>query len=191
MAVENAKSHLEELAGKRRRVLRGLQELRGALHLLDLPELIECFDVSTLTGRSSVGSMVTFRHGEPLKSRFRRYKIRTVVGQDDPRMIGELIQRRYQRLLAEKSTLPDLVIVDGGSTQLISAERSLRKLGLELPVIGLAKKYEKIYVPERTEPIELQKNSEELYLIQRIRDEAHRFAISYHRKLRSKAQTSL
>jgi excinuclease ABC subunit C len=83
------------------------------------------------------------------------------------------------------------VIVDGGSTQLISAERSLRKLGLELPVIGLAKRYEQIYVPARTEPIELQKNSEGLYLIQRIRDEAHRFAIAYHRKLRSKAQTSL
>jgi excinuclease ABC subunit C len=191
MAVENAKSHLEELVGKRQRALRSLQELQGALHLPDLPELIECFDVSTLTGRSSVGSMVAFRHGEPLKSRYRRYKIRTVVGQDDPRMIGELIQRRYQRLLTEKSALPDLVIVDGGSTQLTSAERSLRKLGLELPVIGLAKKYEQIYVPERTEPIELQKNSEELYLIQRIRDEAHRFAISYHRKLRSKAQTSL
>jgi excinuclease ABC subunit C len=191
MAVENAKSHLEELVGKRQRALRGLQELQGALHLLDLPELIECFDVSTLTGRSSVGSMVTFRNGESLKSRYRRYKIRTVVGQDDPRMIGELVQRRYQRLLTEKSPLPDLVIVDGGSTQLISAERSLRKLGLELPVIGLAKRYEQIYVPARTEPIELQKNSEGLYLIQRIRDEAHRFAIAYHRKLRSKAQTSL
>ena len=191
MAVENAKSHLEELVGKRQRALRGLQELQGALHLLDLPELIECFDVSTLTGRSSVGSMVTFRNGESLKSRYRRYKIRTVVGQDDPRMIGELVQRRYQRLLTEKSQLPDLVIVDGGSTQLISAERSLRKLGLELPVIGLAKRYEQIYVPARTEPIELQKNSEGLYLIQRIRDEAHRFAIAYHRKLRSKAQTSL
>ena len=190
MAIENAKSHLEELVGKRQREMRGLQELQGALHLPNLPELIECFDVSTLTGRASVGSMVTFRNGEPLKSSYRMYKIRTVVGQDDPRMIGELIHRRYQRLLTEKSPLPDLVVVDGGSIQLISAERSLRNLGLELPVIGLAKRYEKIYVPERTEPIELEKNSEGLYLIQRIRDEAHRFAVSYHRKLRSKAQTS-
>ena len=190
MAVENAQSHIMELAGRKRRALRGLEELQQTLGLATMPRLIECFDVSTLAGRSSVGSMVSFQDGEPTKSRYRRFKIKTVVGQDDPRMIGELVHRRYSRLLTEKAQLPDLVIVDGGVTQLNSAKRSMERLGLELPVIGLAKKLEQIYLPNRPGPVELAKNSEGLFLIQRIRDEAHRFAIMYHRKLRIKTEIS-
>ncbi len=190
MAVENAKSHLEESAGKKRRTLKGLQELQEKLGLETIPKLIECFDVSTLAGRSSVGSMVAFQNGEPLKSRYRRFRIKTVVGQDDPRMIGELVYRRYRRLLDEKSSLPDLVIVDGGVTQLHSAKMSMARLGLELPVVGLAKGLEHIYLPDSPEPVELPRNSEGLYVIQRIRDEAHRFAVMYHRKLRAKAEIS-
>jgi len=190
MALENAQSHLKEVAGRKGRAFRGLEELQQSLGLATMPRLIECFDVSTLAGRSSVGSMVAFQDGEPAKSRYRRFKIKTIVGQDDPRMIGELVQRRYGRLLTEKSQLPDLVIVDGGATQLNSAKRSMGAVGIELPVVGLAKKLEQIYLLNRPRPVELAKNSEGLYLIQRIRDEAHRFAIIYHRKLRTKTAIS-
>ena len=190
LAVENARTHLEELSSRERRNLRGLKELQEALGLEDTPKLIECFDVSTLAGKISVGSMVAFMNGEPLKSRYRRFRIKTVVGQDDPRMIGELVYRRYRRLLEEGAELPDLIIVDGGITQLSSARKSLSDLGLELPIVGLAKRLEQIYLPKRSEPAELKRDSEGLHLIQRIRDEAHRFAISYHRKLRVKTEIS-
>jgi excinuclease ABC subunit C len=132
--------------------------------------------------------MITFKDGEPLKSGYRRFKIKTVVGQDDPKMIGEIVHRRYRRLVEEKKKLPDLVIIDGGITQHNSATRSLKKLGLELPIIGLAKKFDHIYIKKRVKPITLPKNSEALYLIKRIIDEAHRFAINYHRKLRTKVE---
>jgi excinuclease ABC subunit C len=188
LAIENAKSHLNELEDKKKKTLKALKELQKTLNLDNMPKLIECFDISTLTGKSSAGSMITFKDGESLKSGYRRFKIKTVVGQDDPKMISEIVHRRYRRLVEERKQLPDLVIVDGGITQLNSATRSLKKLGLELPVIGLAKKFDHIYVKKRLNPIVLPKNSEALYLIQRIRDEAHRFAITYHRKLRTKEE---
>jgi excinuclease ABC subunit C len=188
MAIENAQVHLEELSGRKKRTLKGIQELVQALALDATPRLIECFDVSTLGGRSSVGSLVVFQNGEPLKSEYRRFKIKTVVGQDDPHMMGELVHRRYRRLLEEKSPLPDLVIVDGGATQVSSAQRSMARLGLNLPLAGLAKKLEHVYLPDKPTPVELPKDSEGLYFIQRIRDEAHRFAVTYHRKLRMKSE---
>jgi len=188
LAIENARSHIDKLAEKKKKTLIALKELQKILNLDNIPELIECFDVSTLTGKSSVGSMITFKDGETLKSGYRRFKIKTVVGQDDPKMIGEIVHRRYKRLVEEKKQLPDLVIIDGGITQLNSAVSSLKKLGLELPTIGLAKKFDHIYMKKRVKPIVLPQNSETLYLIQRIRDEAHRFAITYHRKLRTKAE---
>jgi excinuclease ABC subunit C len=186
LAIENARSHLDELAGQKRRALKGLKELQKILELDTLPKLIECFDISTLRGKSSVGSMISFLNGEPLKRGYRRFKIKTIVGQDDPKMIGEIIHRRYRRLLQEKSQLPDLIIVDGGIAQLNSARKSMLELGMELSIIGLAKQFEHVYSPNSNRPMSLPKNSEGLYLLQRIRDEAHRFAIAYHRKLRSK-----
>lgn len=190
LAIENARSHLDELADKKRRALKGLKELQKILELDTLPKLIECFDISTLRGKSSVGSMISFLNGEPLKRGYRRFKIKTIVGQDDPKMIGEIIHRRYKRLLQEKSQLPDLIIVDGGITQLNAARKYMLELGMELPIIGLAKQFENVYSPNSKKPMSLPKNSEGLYLLQRIRDEAHRFAIAYHRKLRSKTTIS-
>ncbi len=190
LAIENARSHLDELADKKRRALKGLKELKKILELDTLPKLIECFDISTLRGKSSVGSMISFLNGEPLKRGYRRFKIKTIVGQDDPKMIGEIIHRRYRRLLEEKSQLPDLIIVDGGITQLNAGRKSMLDLGMELPIIGLVKQFEHVYSPNSKRPILLPKNSECLYLLQRIRDEAHRFAIVYHRKLRSKTAIS-
>lgn len=188
LAIENARSHLDELVDKKRRALKGLKELQKILELDTLPKLIECFDISTLRGKSSVGSMISFLNGEPLKRHYRRFKIKTIVGQDDPKMIGEIIHRRYKRLLQEKSQLPDLIIVDGGITQLNAARKSMLELGMELPIIGLAKQFEHVYSPNSKKPMSLPKNSEGLYLLQRIRDEAHRFALVYHRKLRSKVE---
>ncbi|WP_455277937.1 excinuclease ABC subunit UvrC [[Eubacterium] cellulosolvens] len=186
LAIENARSHLDELADKKKKLLKGLEELQNILDLDTLPKLIECFDISTLRGKSSVGSMISFLNGEPLKRRYRRFKIKTIVGQDDPKMISEIIHRRYKRLLQEKSQLPDLIIVDGGMAQLNAARKSTLELGIELPIIGLAKQFEHVYSLNSNRPISLPKNSEGLYLLQRIRDEAHRFAIAYHRKLRSR-----
>jgi excinuclease ABC subunit C len=148
--------------------------------------MIECYDVSTLQGKSSVGSLVVFKNGIPYKKGYRRFKIRSIVGQDDPAMIGEIIYRRFKRHLEEKTSLPDLVIVDGGLTQMRSAQRSLRDLGIEIAVIGLAKEFENIYTINHNTPLNLPSDSDALYLLQRIRNEAHRFAISYHRKLREK-----
>ncbi|MEM4250501.1 MAG: excinuclease ABC subunit UvrC [Candidatus Bathyarchaeia archaeon] len=187
LAVENARSHIDNVVTRKRRALQEVQELRRALCLPTEPVLIECFDVSNMGGRFSVGSMVAFERGEPLKSCYRRFKIKTVAGQDDPQMISELVQRRYRRLLEEKLPLPDLVMVDGGIAQANAAKRSLARLGLDLPVAGIAKRLEHIYLPDRNQPIVLRENSEGLYLIQRIRDEAHRFAVMYHRRLRGKA----
>jgi len=190
LAIENARSHLDELVDKKKRTLKGLKELQKILELDTLPKLIECFDISTLRGKSSVGSMISFLNGEPLKRGYRRFKIKTIVGQDDPKMIGEIIHRRYRRLLQEKSQLPDLIIVDGGIAQLNAARKSMLELGMELLIIGLAKQFEHVYSPNSNRPMSLPKNSEGLYLLQRIRDEAHRFAIAYHRKLRSKTAIS-
>ena len=163
-----------------------LEDLKGKLHLTKPPIVIECFDISHLSGTSTVGSMVQFRNAKPDKSNYRRFKIRTVEGIDDTRAIAEVVRRRYTRLLREHSDIPDLIVIDGGRGQLNSATRELRKLDLEIPIISIAKKFEEVYMTGLTFPLKLPKKSKALKLIQQIRDEAHRFAISYSRLLHKK-----
>ncbi|MFA4843288.1 MAG: excinuclease ABC subunit UvrC [Candidatus Omnitrophota bacterium] len=161
--------------------------LREMLNLKKEPVIIEAFDVSNISGREAVGSMVTFKNGRPHKNGYRKFRIREVKGIDDYAMIKEIVRRRYQRLLEERQALPDLIVIDGGRGHLSSAKEELDRLGLSgLPVISIAKEFEHIFVPDRPEPIKLPGNSLVLYLIQRIRDEAHRFAIGYHSSLRGR-----
>jgi excinuclease ABC subunit C len=161
-------------------------ELQEALGLDASPEVIECFDISHLSGSSVVGSMVRFRNGKPEKKNYRRFRIRTVEGIDDPRAIGEVVRRRYTRLMKEGSPLPDLIVVDGGRTQLAAALAVLREIGAGIPVIALAKREEQVYVPGRTTPLPLSKKEQGSLYLQDIRNEAHRFAIAYHHLLRKK-----
>ena len=191
-----------------------VQTLGEALQLPRLPVVMECFDISNISTTHVVASMVCFRNGVPDKDNYRRYRIRTVEGQDDFASMAEVVRRRYSRVLLEAREanpeaaefsqenprealdrvnrfaavrLPDLIIVDGGKGQLSSACRELQRLGLhELPIIGLAKEYEEIYRPGRALPLVLPPDSGALRLLQRIRDEAHRFANTYHQLLMKK-----
>ncbi len=163
-----------------------LVDLKNNLKLEDIPTVIECFDVSHLSGTSTVASMVQFRNARPDKSNYRRFKIRTVEGIDDFAAIGEVVKRRYMRLKKENLRMPDLIIIDGGMGQLNSALNQLSDLNLKIPVISIAKKFEEIYVPGLSFPISLDKKSKAQKLIQEIRDEAHRFALSYSKVLRKK-----
>jgi excinuclease ABC subunit C len=212
-----------------------VQALADALHLPDAPRVMECFDISNISTTHVVASMVCFRNGVPDKNNYRRYRVRTVEGQDDFASMAEVVRRRYSRILlearaadsdaaefsqenpfeavarcratasvaepgADKSAcstnekqaqwyvrLPDLIIVDGGKGQLSSACRELQRLGLhDLPIIGLAKEHEEIYRPGRALPLVLPMDSPALRLLQRIRDEAHRFANAYHQLLMKK-----
>lgn len=163
------------------------KELKDILGIKGRLETIEAFDVSDIMGDEAVGSLVFFRKGKPDKNEYRKFKIRTVRGMDDYAMMRELVRRRYSRSLEEKKALPDLILIDGGRGHLSVALDELKKLGLgNIPAIGLAKEFEKIYVSGRNDPIILPGESKALHLLQRIRDEAHRFAISYHKKLMSK-----
>jgi excinuclease ABC subunit C len=167
--------------------LAGIKELQKQLALPRIPHVIEGFDVSNISGTYSVASMVCAVDGMPQRKRYRRFRITGVEGIDDPRMIAEAVRRRYSRLLEEGTKLPDLVMVDGGITQLRAARRELEALGLaDLPSVGLAKQYEEIYNTDPGKPIRLKAESDALKVLQRLRDEAHRFAITYHRRLRSK-----
>ena len=177
-----------------------LHELQEALGLAEAPLRIECYDISTLQGTNSVASMVVMEDALPRRSEYRRFKIRGVEGQDDFAMMHEVITRRFRRFLesAEKPIAergrfaypPNLVIIDGGKGQLNAAVRALDELGVEgVEVCSLAKRLEEVFLPGRSESVILPRSSEALYLIQRIRDEAHRFAITYHRTLRGKAMT--
>lgn len=162
-------------------------ELGAALHMAKIPHIIECFDISHLSGTAMVGSMVQFRDGKPDKSNYRRFKIRTVEGIDDFASIGEVIKRRYKRLIDEHQTFPDLIIIDGGKGQLSAAKEVLDVLGAcDQPVIAIAKREEEIFLPGKSQPISLDKKSISLRYIEEIRDEAHRFAITYNRLLRKK-----
>ena len=162
----------------------GLVELRDILHLPNLPNVIECFDISNHGEDFAVGSMARFVSGVPDKSGYRKFKIKTVTGRDDFAMIGEIIKRRYYRLLEEKSELPDLIVIDGGKGQLSSAMNSLQSLGLKLPCISLAKENEEIYVPKSKNPIILSKLKPSLKILQHVRDETHRFGVAYNRTIR-------
>lgn len=161
----------------------GLFDLVG---LAKEPYRIEAFDISTLLGTESVGSLVTFIGGEPSKNNYRRFKIKGVTGIDDYRMLEEVMHRRYSRVVAEHLDKPDLIIIDGGRGHLNVAQRVLRSLGLAVPMIAIAKGQELIYTIKNKGPIAFSQDNRELQLIQRIRDEAHRFAIAYHHLLRRK-----
>ena len=163
-----------------------LEHLQRDLDLPQLPNWIEAFDVSNIQGAESVASVVVCEEGVIQKSRFRKYKIKSVQGPDDVHSIYEVVSRRYQRLLAEESSLPDLILIDGGKGQLHSAYQALSKLGIEhIAVASIAKREEVVFVQGREDPVVLPRTSPVLHLIQEIRDEAHRFALAYHRKRRS------
>jgi excinuclease ABC subunit C len=176
-----------------------LRELQDGLGLSAAPLRIECYDISTLQGTNSVASMVVMEDAIPRKSEYRRFRIRGVEGQDDFAMMHEVITRRFRRFLGDESRPvterrfsypPNLVIIDGGKGQLNAARRALDDLGIEgVDVCSLAKRLEEVYLPDRPEPVLLPRCSEALYLLQRLRDEAHRFAITYHRSLRGKQMT--
>jgi excinuclease ABC subunit C len=163
-----------------------IEMLQKRLNLKDTPFVIECFDISHLSGTSTVGSMVQFRNGKPDKSNYRRFRIRTVEGIDDTAAIGEVVKRRYTRLLAEDAEFPDLIIIDGGRGQLNFALQELNKLSIKIPIISIAKQFEEIHIPGSVQPLHLKKNDAALQYIQKIRDEAHRFALKYNRLLREK-----
>ena len=185
--LELAKKNVEiGFFGDRKKV----QALQEALKLPKPPNVIECFDVSHLSGTSMVGSMVQFRGGRPDKSNYRRFKIKSVEGIDDPASIAEVVRRRYTRLRDGKLELPDLVIIDGGVGQLSSAFQELRNLRVRVPVISIAKREEEIYMPGLDKPLPIKKDDKASLYVQEIRDEAHRFAISYNRLLRQKAVIS-
>ncbi len=192
---------------------RALEEIQSALELDDVPLRIECYDISNLQGTEVVASMVVFEDGLARKSEYRRFVIRGVDGQNDVASMHEVITRRFKRLLDEQATstervtengpmlvdpetgrprkfayAPGLVVVDGGPPQVAAAERALAELGIDdIPVCGLAKRLEEVWVPGEEDPVILPRSSEGLYLLQRIRDEAHRFAITHHRSRRSKS----
>lgn len=163
-----------------------LQRLRELLSLPTYPKIIECFDISNFGSESMVGSMVQFREGKSDKSNYRRFRIKTVRGQSDFDSMKEVVFRRYYRLKQEKSAFPDLVVVDGGRPQLSAALSAFQELGISLPLIGLAKQEEEIYSTDHMHPIKLSPSDGALQLLQRIRNEAHRFANKYHRLLRGK-----
>ncbi len=163
-----------------------LEETKEILNLPALPRIIEGFDISNIEGIDATGSMVYFLDGKPYNKNYRHYKIRSKFTPDDVAMMKEVLRRRYHMLLERNLQLPDLILVDGGKGQLNAGVSVLEELGLEIPIIGLAKKYEEIYIPKKKEPIVLPTNSPTLKLFQRIRDEAHRFAVRLHKKQRKK-----
>ncbi len=171
------------------RILRTMQE---DLQMTDLPLHIECFDNSNMQGSFPVASCVVFKNAKPAKRDYRHFNIKTVVGPDDFASMEEVVYRRYKRLLDEKQDLPQLIIIDGGKGQLSSAVKSLKKLNLygAITIIGIAKKLEEIFFPEDPIPLYINKKSESLKLIQQARNEAHRFAITFHRNKRSKDFTN-
>ena len=178
------------------KTLGALEELAVALELPVIPARIECYDISTFQGTNSVGSMVVFEDGRPRTGEYRRFEIKTVAGQSDVASHQEVLRRRFRNAKSgdegsaeeRRWAMPDLVIVDGGRSQVSAAKVVLDELGLhDLPMAGLAKEREELVLPDRAEPVLLPTTSQALYLVQRIRDEAHRFAITYHRKLRARA----
>jgi excinuclease ABC subunit C len=203
MATRNAREeftrHRLRRASDHNSRARALNDLQDHLGLPQAPLRIECYDMSHLQGSDYVGSMVVLEDGLPKKSDYRRFKIRTVEGNDDFAAMDEVLRRRLQAYLDDRerpveersgrfSYPPQLLLVDGGRGQLSVAERVVDELGLreEIPVAALAKRFEEVYVPGEPDPVRIPRQSEALYLLQRVRDEAHRFAVSYHRSLRDK-----
>ncbi|MBI4250488.1 excinuclease ABC subunit UvrC, partial [Candidatus Uhrbacteria bacterium] len=162
-----------------------LYELQMALHLQSLPTRIACIDISTLGGTNTVGSLIQFSNGQPLKGGYRRFQIRGVVGINDFAAVQEVVQRYTIRVAKGKEIRPDLLMIDGGKGQLSSARKALASTGVAIPVIALAKRLEEIYLPDTPHPLRLHPRSPALQLLRAIRDEAHRFAITYQRRKRS------
>jgi excinuclease ABC subunit C len=192
-----AREHARWLADQGK-TLAALEELAEALGLPAVPLRIECYDISNFQGAQSVGSMVVFEEGRPRTGEYRRFRIKTVTGANDYASHQEVLRRRFKRAKSGEEgseeelrwLLPDLVVIDGGKGQLSAAKEVLDELGYgDLAVVGLAKEREEIFLPGREEPVLLPTTSPALYLMQRLRDEAHRFAITYHRSLRAKAAT--
>jgi len=191
MCKENANLQLKEIQlqkmKKEGNVPFSLSALQRDLRLKVLPRRIECFDISNIQGSDSVASMVVFIDGKPKKSEYKKFIIKEVEGPDDFASMQEVIRRRYTRLLDSKEPLPDLIMVDGGKGQLSSAVEILDSLGIkQYNIIGLAKRLEEVFFPENSEPESIPKTSSGIKLLQQIRDEAHRFAITFHRARRSK-----
>jgi excinuclease ABC subunit C len=163
-----------------------METMKKDLKLTELPRHIECFDNSNFQGDNPVASMVCFKNAKPSKKDYRHFHIKTVVGPDDFASMYEIVTRRYRRLLDEAAPLPQLIIIDGGKGQLSMAVKALKDLELwgKIPVIGIAKRLEEIFYPGDNFPLYIDKKSESLRLIQRIRNEAHRFAITFHRNRR-------
>jgi excinuclease ABC subunit C len=219
LGEENAKQYLEAQSDKHlleeARLLASLKELQRVLDIGELPARMECFDISNIQGTNAVGSMVVFDYAHPKKDQYRKFKIKKKQTPDDFAMMREMLERRFKRSAegeersakrtAESSRvfplsslppspsiwpLPNLIIIDGGKGQLSTAVSVLKQYQLNIPIIGLAKRLEEIFIPRKAIPLMLPDNSAALFLLQRIRDEAHRFAITYHRKLRSKSAVS-
>ncbi len=176
-------------AEKKTKKHEALSVLQKDLRLQSLPRIIECFDNSNFQGTTPVASMVRFVDGKPDKKGYRHFNIKTVTGPDDFASMKEIVHRRYYRLLQESHLLPNLILIDGGKGQLSSACEALKEMGIygQVPIAGIAKKLEEIYYPEDPLPLHINKKSQGLRLLQFIRDEAHRFAITFHRQKRSKA----
>jgi excinuclease ABC subunit C len=203
MAQDNAKQSFSERHDQEKAREKMLRELQTHLRLKRYPQRIECFDISMIHGAHAVGSMVTFIDGEPDKNLYRHFRIRTIdaaSGGDDFGMMLEMLKRRFTRG-KEEADLPDLIVVDGGKGQLAMALTAMAEIGIEgVEAVGLAKmrvqsaprsseierSEERVFLPGQSNPVTLKRNSNALFLLQRVRDEAHRFAITHHRKLRSK-----
>ena len=181
-----------EMLNPEQRATRVLSRVKKDLQLKEIPWHIECFDNSNIQGTNPVAACVVFKKAKPSKKDYRHFNIKSVVGADDYASMREVVERRYSRLLNEGVNLPQLIVVDGGKGQLHAAADSLRKLGLygKMGLIGIAERLEEIYFPEDPIPLYIDKNSETLKLIQQLRDEAHRFGLTHHRKKRSKALIS-
>jgi len=188
LAEKNASYRLSLELSTRAYDLTVLKKLASLIGLSNIPERIEAFDISNIRGEFAVGSMVVFQDGKPLKSSYRHFKIKTVEGIDDYLMIEEVLARRLEHIKTGRDRAPDLLVIDGGKGHLNSAIRAMKQMEItNIPVISIAKAEEIIYTPSKTEPIKLSRSDEVLKLIQRLRDEAHRFAVQYHRKLREKS----
>lgn len=203
MVAENARQGLEQLRVKQLAEpganATAIEKLGDALRLPRTPSRVECYDISDIRGTSAVGSMVVFQEGHPVKAHYRRFRIKTVGGADDYAMIKEVLRRRFKRAEGFKNSdtsgwtiVPDLVLIDGGKGHLNAAGEAMREMGVEfIPVASIAKENEELFRPGIADPITLPPTSPALYLVQRIRDEAHRFAIGYHRRVRrSEAMSS-
>lgn len=188
---EQRKRHDSAMNKPHDRTLKIMERMKADFHLAELPTHIECFDNSNLMGTFPVASCVVFRNGRPSKKDYRKFNIKTVEGANDFASMEEIVYRRYRRLIEEGKELPQLIVVDGGKGQLSSAIKSLQRLGIfeKVAIVGIAKRLEEIYFPNDPVPLYIDKDSVSLKIVQQLRDEAHRFGITFHRAKRSKGMT--